>query len=378
MRYNLSDIMFYKVTHCADQDGMKTLIAAVSFITFIMCCPAYGQGDQFLQQHEERRLEMPQDISCELRLASKTHSFHQGEMIPIELGISSSTPDRYEHDGADYDRSGRLSIDSFVVDRKSDAVDPLDDYFNRGYALFQSGGLRYFGALVQQPYISYYDVNEWLQFDKPGKYRLFISSGRVSVGERTGQEHKGFPVISNIIEFEIAPADENWSQTKLKTLERSLDSPLSAKDHKAACRELRFLTTELAAKEIIRRFTGQDEVCQFEFFMALQGSPHRKLVIDEMTLAMNKSDFPVTRDFVEDLWLLSYFYQTAGSFKKDLGGAAGNDDADWDTIFDLKGKQIESEKVANNLEAALKNKTGQALAISTATLNYIRKLDKDR
>jgi hypothetical protein len=85
-------------------------------------------------------------VTLTLRLADQRRQFRPGEVIPLELEFSSTTPERFTVDGATYDRSGRLTIDEFVIDRIDDVSDPMLDYFGSigGYI---GGGLRGMGVL---------------------------------------------------------------------------------------------------------------------------------------------------------------------------------------------------------------------------------------
>ena len=53
-----------------------------------------------------------------------------GEKIRLELSFATSAPDAYVYENANYDRSGRLEIDTFVDDQTTAVNDPLFDYFH--------------------------------------------------------------------------------------------------------------------------------------------------------------------------------------------------------------------------------------------------------
>ncbi|HEU5235839.1 MAG TPA: hypothetical protein VFU37_01790, partial [Pyrinomonadaceae bacterium] len=102
--------------------------------------------DSFLVKHRELLNNNPQNLSFTLRLKNNQNRFHPGEIIPLELSFASNAPNTYVFDNASYDRSGRLNIDTFVVDPTEAAVDPLHDYFTGGLFMFMGGGLRGIGA----------------------------------------------------------------------------------------------------------------------------------------------------------------------------------------------------------------------------------------
>ena len=101
--------------------------------------------DPFLTRHRELQDKNPEKLLCTLQLKNKQTQFHFGEIIPLELRFASTLPDTYTVENPPYDRSGRVDVDTFVIDRPDDAVDPLNDYYS-GHN-FGMGGLRTIGAL---------------------------------------------------------------------------------------------------------------------------------------------------------------------------------------------------------------------------------------
>src|ERR1700752_2820264 len=97
-------------------------------------------------------------IRLTLRLTDGRLQFRPGEIIPIELEFSSATPKRFTVDGATYDRSGRLTIDEFVIDRIDDVSDPMVDYFGSigGYI---GGGIRGMGVLGEKTFTVKLELN---------------------------------------------------------------------------------------------------------------------------------------------------------------------------------------------------------------------------
>ena len=53
------------------------------------------------------------------------------------------------------------------------------DYFAASGG-FIGGGIRAMGVLGEKPFVVKLDLNEWLRFEKPGKYTLSVRSQRVS------------------------------------------------------------------------------------------------------------------------------------------------------------------------------------------------------
>jgi len=266
------------------------------------------QVDAFIHQNNAKRTENPDGVLFTVRLKDNRKQFHQGEVIKLELSFAASKPATFVLDTVSYDRSGRLAIDAFILDRRDGVVDPLHDYFNSGLSAFMAGGLRGIPDLTEKPQLINADLNEWLRFDKPGNYRLYVMSYRVS----TKSAAKPFgdvttAVVSNVIEFETLPADKKWSTQKLNETTTALSKP--NQDHRDSCRTLRFLGTTAAVSEMIKRFRSDDRNCDFESDFGLIGSPHRDFVIREMENAISLPEQPVSSSFLNTLTLLEFTRQ---------------------------------------------------------------------
>ena len=142
-----------------------------------------------------------------LRLTDHRRRFRPGEIIRFELEFTSATAGRFTVDGATYDRSGRLTIDDFVIDRIDEVSDPMLDYYasSGGYI---GGGLRGIGVLGEKPFTVKLELNEWFRFDSPGIYTLAVKSGRVT--DESVRPSVVIPVESNPVSFEILPRSADW------------------------------------------------------------------------------------------------------------------------------------------------------------------------
>jgi len=170
--------------------------------------------------------------------------------------------------------------------------------------------LRGIGKLTKEPYVIKSELNEWLRFDKPGHYRLYVVSPRVG-RKKTPTDHfsnQSFPVVSNIIDIEILPVNQNWAKQKLNEAITALSKPDT--DHRAVCRTLRFLGTIAAVTEMRKRLGSDDLSCQFECQFGLISSPHRDFVIRDMESALTSPDQPVTSNYLRTLALLEFVRQT--------------------------------------------------------------------
>jgi hypothetical protein len=73
--------------------------------------------------------QVPGPVTLTLRIADGRRQFRPGEVIPIELTFNSSVRNRFVVDSANYDRSGRLTIDQFRIAPINAVTDPMLDYY---------------------------------------------------------------------------------------------------------------------------------------------------------------------------------------------------------------------------------------------------------
>ncbi len=144
-----------------------------------------------------------------------------GEVIPLEFAFSSSEKGRWKLDGGLYDRSGRLSEDASCLDPSDGACDPLAGYWEGG--IF-GGGLRQMPILADQPQIMNFDLNEWWRIDRPGKYRLYVLSSRLTDMNQKSEQHNAMAVVSNIVAFDVLAADKEWEREELAQIAKAIDA----------------------------------------------------------------------------------------------------------------------------------------------------------
>ena len=326
--------------------------------------------DQFLTQQKQRLAENPAEVSFQIQTNNNQTRFRQGEVISLQLSFSSSQPKKYRLNAAGYDRSGRLNMDTFHVDPSTGTSDPLSDYFNFTL-MFMGGGLRTYPSLESKPYVVNIDLNEWCRFDRPGKYRLYVTSPRVGTGYFGEIGNQAIVLTSNVIELEVVPADAAWARQTLAAATAILDAKNNSEKHREACRVLRFLGTKQAVSELVKRFDGSDSDsgCWSEIDFGLRSTPHRALAITEMESQLAAADFPVTSQFLRVLAFLSYLQQN--------GPPPPDRQNDGEEAIKLRRKAFErrqeiydqiTESYRQQLLAAVLTKAKRARAVSLDTL----------
>ena len=224
--------------------------------------------------------------------------FREGEIIPLALSFTSTADKRYWASNRNYDRSGRLNIETYCVEPA--ARDPLADYFRTG--AFMGGGLGSEQQLSEKPFTATAELNEWRQ-PGPGHYRLYVVSHRgwrpAAPNEPTPYGRVGVTLRSNMIEFDVIEADAAWRAEQLRDATTAYQSAAAANEQKEAARRLRFLNTQLSTEALVRLFWGlNDHPGGWELMFGLFGSPYRAEVIATMQHEINSPSHAITQDFL--------------------------------------------------------------------------------
>jgi len=227
-------------------------------------------------------------------------SFREGEIIPLALSFTSTADRRYWADNRNYDRSGRLDIETYCAEPA--ARDPLADYFSSGG--FIGGGLGNEQQLSETPFTATADLNEWRQ-PGPGHYRLYVVSHRVwrppDPGEATPYGRVSETLRSNVIEFDVTNADADWLAKQLQECTAAYQNATGSQQREAA-RRLRFLNTKQSAGTLAKLFWGlNDQPGGWDLMFGLFGSPHRAEAIAAMQQEINSPDHPITQEFLHTL-----------------------------------------------------------------------------
>ena len=252
------------------------------------------------------------DQPADVRLQAETYNgrtrFQIGEIIRLKLSFTSSALKKYQINMAEYDRSGRMNYENFLLEPQGGWGDPLRSYF--AYGGFMMGGLTSFRFLSPEPMVIYFDLNEWVRFDRPGKYSLRVASHRVGDLPRADAE-PSTELLSNQLQLTILPAARSWQQETLKKAVATLNGPRSndriasaagqMNESQNALKTLRYLGTVEAAKELAGRLLGEDSQVDFECMFGLVGSPYHDEAISEMRRRLADPDHPISSMFMQTL-----------------------------------------------------------------------------
>lgn len=246
----------------------------------------------------------PTDVTLRLSLNKGQTIFRRGEIVALTAEYSSTAEKKYSLSTRGYDRSGRLvGVEDFCLD-PANGTDPLADYFN-GAGMCIQGGLSSELDVGTKPFSVNLELNEWKSVPV-GSYRLSVVGHRVVIPSENGPYAPGaqpVPLRSNEVEFQVVEAEPAWQTAQLAAAESVLDSSdPSGEETKHAARVLRFLGSEPATREIVRRFwSSSDQPFGWDLKFGWYGSPFRSTVINAMKSALKDPQHPVTQDFVQNL-----------------------------------------------------------------------------
>jgi len=238
------------------------------------------------------------DVNLTVHTRGNESTLQVGQVIELELSFTSAKPKAYQIDMATYDRSGRLNAETFAIKPAAGWEDPLELYFH-SWSGFIGGGLRGFDVLSAKPTVIHLQLNEWVQFARPGQYRVTVTSGRVSRLSHQFFGRGGIRVASNELLLTIAPATPEWQGQTLQSAVAALDGPKEADQRKEAIKALRYLGTPAAAREMADRLNEPD--LSWDYVLGIAGSPAREAALEEMRSLLRDPDFPISDQFLSTM-----------------------------------------------------------------------------
>jgi hypothetical protein len=305
------------------------------------------------------------DAAVSVAIPDGRKSFKEGEIIPLVLSFTSTANDRYIADVRGYDRSGRLTIETYCVEPA--VRDPLADYFSTGAFM---GGLGSTQHLSQKPFTATAQLNEWRQ-PGPGHYRLYVVSHRVwrppDSGEQTPYQRVSVTLRSNPIEFDVVAADADWSSQQLQQATAAFQADTGGKEVEAA-KKLRFLNTRESTDTLARLFIGLNDQQSggWDLMFGLYGSSYRTEAIAAMQREINDPTHPITQEFLQTLGRMQI-----GADPKWAVPVFDPEHRDvWEDYW--RRRQAHEHELAQTLVAAtvsaLPQKTGRARVLTVQTL----------
>jgi hypothetical protein len=302
--------------------------------------------DRIVGAHPPNDEQSPPALALQVRTDDDQTVFHIGELIRLQLSYSANGAG-YQASTASYDRSGRLGTERYIVQPETGWDDPLKSYYSVGLVI--RGGLFSLLPLSPKPYVLHRDLNEWVRFNQPGRYRIVVSSTRAgSTTHRLGQANPG--LRSNELCITLIPATAEWQAATLANAvavlngERGANSGPSNERRERAIATIRYLGTPAAAQEMAGRL---DDPEQFQFMLGLIATPAHEAAVASVERVLSNPLAPIGSTLIYTLSRLT------------LGDAAQAQ------ASELNEKQTNA---LNSLMVALAEKRGTAQAISAFTV----------
>ena len=281
---------------------------ALSLLAWLGLAPA--RPADFDAQHSEAAARNPSDLHLTLALAGGRTEFHPGEAIQVEYALASDTPEKYKSGDLWFDGSNRSRFEAFTCDRPAECPDPLEGHWLIWEILYNAHYTRRLGSwkmLGASPTIERWDLNEYLRFDRPGKYRIYATTRHVVADWSPGRDAYagGPPLTSNVLELEILPADAAWADEQLQHAAEAL--VLSAKNEKlrmSAAKTIRYLQTPAALDAMAAQYTGETRDVDEQMLAGLIGFHDRAAAVARMERQLLAPDFGVSRQFLFSLGVM--------------------------------------------------------------------------
>jgi hypothetical protein len=257
-----------------------------------------SRAGSFDEEHQAAIAHNPEGVSVQLQFRGGRNAYREGEPIPLLMTM-------VRGDGAlqDYhlntDHGGLGFDDKIVTDRPPDVVDPLEGLFR----LYPDRKMRFPGP-VENDYgrdarpMLY--VNGVCRFAKPGKYRLYVVTDRLTdTPTRHFTQQNRVRATSEIIELEILPRDPVRDADEFERfvkIDRSQGWDV-ASNHLS----IHFLQTPAAIDYLVQGLCRADRDLPFGLYLAADTGAIERKVENELYAP----DHPIKFGFITTLTDLS-------------------------------------------------------------------------
>jgi len=283
---------------------MKPLWIALG-LALTLAAPAPA-ADDFDAGQSAALTQNPAGLICALSLPDGKTQFQQGEVIRLTLSFTSDRPGAYQMRRWPFER-----MDSPHVSPSEGTAPPWADVPPPRFFSYNGPPPPAPVAIGNKPVTVPMTVNERLRFDKPGTYRLYVTSSRVTDGKvkvnNPFDAGKTITTASNVVQFQIVPADPAWAhaqaQAALVEVQDHYTGPMTVSDPWDVLRYLgtpesaRALLSILGADKYPRSSESKGEECR----PGLIGYPDRAWLVGEMEHDLTAPDYPVTQTFLSTL-----------------------------------------------------------------------------
>jgi hypothetical protein len=271
--------------------------------------------------------QQPSDLHVELRSATGSNRFQIGEMIPLEVVLSSSAADRYLEPCAIFRESNFGFPQCRYFARLSFSVAPDSGWVDL-YKEFPTGPQTFGGPTFPVPsrYLSStpvaysYLLTHRYRFDTPGEYRVQLS---ISVAVDDGATRSATPSASAFvgsdftlkpeIVLQIIPASAEWQAETIQKGYEAYSSPSPRVTDPPSPKLLRYrqaaqalcnLGTPDAARALAKLLSENHPELRYDLPRCLEHAVDAAPAIEEMQRLLVDPDIGVSTDFFSVLMTL--------------------------------------------------------------------------
>lgn len=192
------------------------------------------------------------DVKATLALGGKT-IYRSGE--PIRLILSFTTAkDGYSLNT--HAQAPTSSSDEVILSPAAGAFEWAKQYKRTGYFMED---VIHSQKLSSEPTKMELMLNNFVRFDKPGKYSLRMKTRRVSGGNFRQRTFQSVELITNEVNFEIREMTPSEEEAEVKRISAAIDASRDSQTQARAASELMYLAGDAATMEKIRRFLKPEE-----------------------------------------------------------------------------------------------------------------------
>lgn len=281
----------------------------------------------------------PPDLQVQFQSATGSNRFRVGEVISLEVLVSSTTPNRYLEPCALFNETGFGYPRCRFLSQWSFGITPAGNWVDFGGPGAHSGPTLDVPNpdLTSKPVTFPYRLTSRYRIDKPGEYRVSLSM-QIGLDDETTQlsprpdpsVHAHSVSVTREVVLQIVPAEPEWQAEIVRKGEEAYASPLppdtdppseNLLQYRQATRALCTLGTPEAARVFARLLAdGKNEVRT-----CLERSASRPAAIDEMQRLLVQPDIAVTPSFLKVLVTLLYNQEAP---RKGTGNIAFQEAAD--------------------------------------------------
>jgi hypothetical protein len=342
---------------------------------FCLCIGIAVAADPGFDGTYREQAESHRHDSLTLRIALPKSSFFLGELIPLTFQFEDTkNTGKYQAWTGTYDRSGRIPL-TFVVDGPAGSYcDPLAAYFASRFGI--GGGLGNDAKLGRHEQV--FHLNEWIRFDRPGKYRFYAISSRVSW--TSDNVSHGVELVSPVVSIEIRPStaaelESTFRDAVAASTAANLRHHYDAAVYEALSR-LRYLDTNTSRRHL-RGLLGGVEGAHSLAMFGLIGTRETDATIALLEEGIAAPEIAITTHYFDALAHLRRSRENRKRKEEEPPGSPPAAKGTLKTVWfmpDHYGDRADWKK----LVGAFDRKTGRAQAVCASSLFSLIKNDRQQ